>query len=528
MTVQQTPPPDPLHTPPPRRPWLGRIVALLLVLGLAGSAWWLVQRANAPAAPAARGGGPGGPGGGGPGGGPPGMGGGGAATVGVARARQGDLPVLVNALGTVTPVTQVVLRPQVSGVLTEVLFTEGQTVQKGQLLARIDPRPFEQALTQAQGERARIQAQLSAARVTLGRYETLWKQDSIARQDVDTQAALVKQLEGQVQSATASEGNARINLGYARITAPIAGRIGLRAVDPGNMVQAGATTGIATLTQMTPIDVKFAVPQDRVPDVLAAQRTGALPVQALGGTRDDMLAAGRFLTLDNVIDTATGTLQAKARFDNAQGQLFPNQFVNVRLQLGATPGVLVPVTAVRTGPDGDYVYVVDAERVARMRPVKRGGATVDEVLVTSGVQAGETVVTEGGDRVKDGGRVSLAGERPMGRASGAPGARGPRRGASGAPAAAGAPPASGAAPARPVASGERAAAPAPARASPPAPQSAEPAASAPATPASGAWLQRLPPELREKVLAMPPEERRAYLEMLRERRRAREAQQGAQ
>ncbi|WOP14313.1 efflux RND transporter periplasmic adaptor subunit [Ottowia sp. SB7-C50] len=324
--------------------------------------------------------------------------------------------------------TQVVLRPQVSGVLTEVLFTEGQTVQKGQLLARIDPRPFEQALTQAQGERARIQAQLSAARVTLGRYETLWKQDSIARQDVDTQAALVKQLEGQVQSATASEGNARINLGYARITAPIAGRIGLRAVDPGNMVQAGATTGIATLTQMTPIDVKFAVPQDRVPEVLAAQRTGALPVQALGGTREDVLAAGRFLTLDNVIDTATGTLQAKARFDNAQGQLFPNQFVNVRLQLGATPGVLVPVTAVRTGPDGDYVYVVDAERVAHMRPVKRGGATVDEVLVTSGVQAGETVITEGGDRVKDGGRVSLAGERPMGRASGAPGARGPRGG----------------------------------------------------------------------------------------------------
>ena len=267
MTVQQTPPPDPLQTPPPRRPWLGRIVALLLVLGLAGSAWWLVQRANAPATPAARGvGGPGS--GGGPGGGGPGMmgggGGGASATVGVARARQGNLPIVIDALGTVTPVTQVVLRPQVSGVLTEVLFTEGQTVQKGQLLARIDPRPFEQALTQAQGERARIQAQLSAARVTLGRYETLWKQDSIARQDVDTQAALVKQLEGQVQSATASEGNARINLGYARITAPIAGRIGLRAVDPGNMVQAGATTGIATLTQMTPIDVKFSGPQDRV------------------------------------------------------------------------------------------------------------------------------------------------------------------------------------------------------------------------------------------------------------------------
>ncbi len=503
----------------PRSRWLGRVLALLFVLGLAASAWWLVQRANAPAAPAARatGGGPGGPGA---------MGGGGAATVGVARARQGDLPIVINALGTVTPVTQVVLRPQVSGVLTEVLFTEGQAVQKGQLLARIDPRPFEQALAQAQGERARIQAQLAAARVTLGRYQTLWQQDSIARQDVDTQAALVKQLEGQVQSSTASEGNARINLGYARITAPISGRIGLRAVDPGNMVQAGGTTGIATITQMAPIDVKFAVPQDRVQDVLAAQRDRAgaepsqegvnsvggqrtprsgqarapslLPVQALDRTLDEVLASGRFLTLDNVIDTATGTLQAKARFDNAQGQLFPNQFVNVRLQLGATPGVLVPVTAVRTGPDGDYVYVVDAERVAHMRPVRRGGAMVDEVLITSGVQAGEMVVTEGGDRVKDGGRVTLAGERPAGRAADA---RGPGAAAAGKVDAAGAESATAAASAAAGASAPTAAAP---------------------TDAAGrsGSLERLPPELREKVMAMPAEERRAYLQQLREQRAA--------
>jgi multidrug efflux system membrane fusion protein len=397
-----------------------------------------------------------------------------AATVGVAQARQGELPVVIHALGTVTPVTQVVLRPQVSGVLTEVLFTEGQAVQKGQLLARIDPRPFEQALAQAQGERARIEAQLSAARVTLGRYETLWKQDSIARQDVDTQAALVKQLEGQVQSSRASEGNARINLGYTRITAPIGGRIGLRAVDPGNMVQAGATTGIATITQMAPIDVRFAVPQDRVQDVLAAQRAQALPVTALDRTRDEELARGRFLTLDNVIDTATGTLQAKARFDNAQGQLFPNQFVNVRLQLGATPGVLVPVTAVRTGPQGEYVYVVDADRTARMRAIRRGGATVSDVLITSGVAAGETVVTEGGDRVREGGRVQLA---------------------------------------------EAAAALLPDQAAAPAGS----AASAPQRAAGGAagrpgFMERLPPEMREKVQAMSPEERRAFFQKQREQR----------
>ena len=527
------PPTTPAAAAPlrPRKRWLGRLLALLLVLGLAGSAWWLVQRAKAPAAPAARGGPGGGPGGGGPGA----TGGGASATVGVARARQGELPIVISALGTVTPVTQVLLRPQVSGVLTEVLFTEGQVVNKGQLLARIDPRPFEQALAQAQGERARIQAQLAAARVTLGRYETLWKQDSIARQDVDTQAALVKQLEGQVQSSTASEGNARINLDFARITAPIAGRIGLRAVDPGNMVQAGATTGIATITQMAPIDVKFAVPQDRVPEVIGAQRASAgaagpsqvgasplggqrttrsgeawgsttLPVQALDRTRDDVLATGRFLTLDNVIDTATGTLQAKARFDNAKSELFPNQFVNVRLRLGATPGVLVPVTAVRTGPNGDYVYVVDAERVAHMRAVKRGGATVDEVLVSAGVQAGEMVVTEGGDRVKDGGKVALAGERPAG------GARGPRGGASGAARAGSAPVAAASEPKRPPVAAASA------------PIAADSGASAPARAASAAWMERLPPEVREKVMAMPPEERRAFIQQLRERKAAREAQ----
>ena len=320
---------------------------------------------------------------------------------------------------------------------------------------------------------------------------------------MDTQAALVKQLEGQVQSSTASEGNARINLGYARITAPISGRIGLRAVDPGNMVQAGGTTGIATITQMAPIDVKFAVPQDRVQDVLAAQRGGSLPVGALDRTRNDALAQGRFLTLDNVIDTATGTLQAKARFDNAQGQLFPNQFVNVRLQLGATPGVLVPVTAVRTGPEGDYVYVVDAERVAHMRPVKRGGATVDHVLITSGVQAGELVVTEGGDRVKDGGKVALAGEA-RGPRGGASGAREPRGGASGAARAGSAPAAATSDSNRPSAQvGSVQEAP-------------DSGASAPARPVSGAWMDRLPPDVREKVMAMPPEERRAYLQQLRE------------
>jgi len=455
------------------RVWLGRALALVVVVALVGAAWWLVQRGkSAPAGPL-----------GGAGGGPGGMralAAMGSATVGVATARQGELPVIVNALGTVTPVAQVVVRPQVTGVLTEVLFTEGQTVKKDQLLARIDPAPFEQALAQAQGQRARDEAQLAAARVTLGRYEQLWKQDSIAHQDLDTQTALVKQLEGAVQADKANEGSARINLEYTRITAPIGGRIGLRAVDPGNMVTAGLATGIATITQMAPIDVKFSVPQDRVPEVLRAQRDGALPVQALDRTRDEVLASGKFLTLDNVIDTATGTLLGKARFDNADLQLFPNQFVNVQLKLGATPGVLVPVTAVRTGPQGDYVYVVDGERNAHMRPVKRGGATVENILISSGLQAGDVVVTEGGDRVQDGARVQLAGDAAQAAASRAGRASAPAGGRGGASAAAGA--ASGVIPA--------------------------------------SVMERLPPDMRERVQAMTPDEQRAFLERLRAARRA--------
>ncbi|MDO5626450.1 MAG: efflux RND transporter periplasmic adaptor subunit, partial [Pseudomonadota bacterium] len=238
------------------------------------------------------------------------------------------------------------------------------------------------------------------------------------------------QLTATVASGKAAEDAAALNLGHTRIIAPISGRIGLRAVDAGNLVSSGTATGIATLTQIDPIDVLFAVPQERIDEVRAAQRAGALPVQALDSTRARTLAEGRFTTLDNAIDPTTGTVRAKARFANAGGALFPNQFVNVRLQLGTRSGVLVPVTAVRTGPQGDYVYVIDDERVAHMRPVQRGMATAEQVLITQGVQAGERVVTEGGDRVKDGGRVQLAGDGagggPQGAASGAGAARGPR------------------------------------------------------------------------------------------------------
>ncbi|EHL24967.1 RND family efflux transporter MFP subunit [Acidovorax sp. NO-1] len=382
------------------------MLALALVALVGAAAWYLIQRAN------------------GESGGPPGFGGGGRpmVTVGDAAVRKAELPVVIDALGTVIPATTVTLRPQVSGMLTQVLFTEGQMVRKGQLLAQIDPRPFEQALMQAQGTRQRDEAQLENARLTLARYRTLLSQDSIARQDVDTQAALVKQLEGTVMTNRAQESAARLNLDYTRITAPVSGRIGLRTVDAGNYVTSGDAAGLATITQVAPIDVQFSVPQDRVGDILAAQADAtALAVTALDRTRKAELDKGRFSTLDNQVDTTTGTVKAKARFDNAAGTLFPNQFVNVQLLLRNVPAVVVPVTAVRTGANGDYVYVINEDRTVSLRKVKRGQATVGLIAIVEGLQEGERVVTEGGDRLQDGMAVQLPG---------AAGARGPRNGAS--------------------------------------------------------------------------------------------------
>jgi len=325
----------------------------------------------------------------------------------------------------------------VSGTITQILYREGQTVSRGQVLAIIDPRPLEMALMQAQGALTRDEAQLANAKVQLERNRTLLAQDSIARQDVDTQAALVKQLEGTVTSDRASEAAARVNLEFTRITAPVAGRIGLRTVDPGNTVAAGGTTGIAVITQIHPIDVQFAVPQGRIPDIQTQVAAGAkLEVTATDRNRSDVLDRGTFSTLDNLVDTTTGTVKAKARFENTAGLLFPNQFVNVRLTLRTIDTLVVPVTAVRTGPNGPYVYVIAEDRTVSMRAVKRGEATVDVIAITEGLKAGELVVTEGGDRLSEGSRVQLQGERPA--ATGPrPQGGGRRRGQGGA----GAPPA---------------------------------------------------------------------------------------
>jgi multidrug efflux system membrane fusion protein len=277
------------------------------------------------------------------------------------------------------------------------------------------------ALLQASGQRQRDEAQLESARVTLARFRTLLEQDSIARQEVDTQAALVKQLEGTVMTDRAAEGVARLNLSHTRVKAPITGRVGLRVVDMGNLVGSGDAAGIAVITQLSPIDVEFAIPQDQVAQVQARVNQGArLPAVALDRTRTTELASGSFAALDNQVDVQTGTVRAKARFANATQALFPSQFVNLRLQVRTIrDAVVVPVTALRHGASGDFVYVLRADRTVSLRPVTRGQSALDKVQVTTGLQAGEQVITEGADRLKDGARVTLPGERRRRPAEGA-------------------------------------------------------------------------------------------------------------
>jgi membrane fusion protein, multidrug efflux system len=371
-----TNPPDTTECPrmSRRTSIIGSVVAVLALAGLGGLAWYLTQPASEKPASAA-GAGPGGPGG--PGGGGAGRRGPPSTTVGVATAELANIPIVLEALGTVTPLATVRVKPQVSGVMQKVLFKEGQLVKAGELLATIDPRQFEMALMQSIGQRQQGEAQLDSARVTLQRFKTLLEQDSIARQEVDTQFALVKQLEATLTINKANEGTARLNLGYIRIVAPVSGRVGLRTVDVGNVVNTSDANGIALITQITPIDVVFSIPQDRAGELQQATSTGSaspMTVTALDRTRATVLDTGTFASLDNQVDTTTGTVKAKARFANSKLALFPSQFVNVQLLVRTIENaVVVPVTAVRRGTSGDYVYVVNSEaRTVSLRPVQRG------------------------------------------------------------------------------------------------------------------------------------------------------------
>ncbi|MEP7245132.1 MAG: efflux RND transporter periplasmic adaptor subunit [Gammaproteobacteria bacterium] len=385
----------------PRARWRSsRVASFLLVLGclalLGGLGWYLSHR-NAKEGPTAGG-----------------ARGRSTATVAFAVAKRVDIPIRLEALGTVTPLAMATVRPQVSGVLQEIYYHEGQNIERGQPLALIDQRPFQLALEQANAQQQRDEAELANARVILERNQTLLSQDSIAKQDVDTQQASVKQLQGVVGADRAAVGAARLNLAYSRVVAPISGRVGLRPVDVGNYVATGDTAGIATITQVTPIDVAFTLPADSVPAIQKRVSEGAvLPTTVLDRSRTNALGAGTFLTLDNQIDSQTGTVRAKARFDNSKGALFPNQFVNVQLQLDTIrQAVVVPAAAVRHGPQGDFVYTVAADNTAHIKAVKVGPSVDDQTSITTGLEAGEKVVTEGGDRLTEGSAVRLPGQKP--------------------------------------------------------------------------------------------------------------------
>lgn len=406
---------DPADRKGRRTRWIWIIGAVLL----AAFVIWLVaphddQSASGPGAQGGQGGRGAMGGGGGRGGGGGGRGGRGGApsTVGSAKLAKSDAPIYLYALGTATPTQTVTVRTQISGQLQTVAFREGQMVKKGQFLAQIDPRPYEQQLAQAEGTLAKDQATLANARLDLKRYQTLLAQDSIARQQVDTQAALVRQYEAQVKSDQAAVGAQRLNLTYAHIVSPISGRVGLRQVDPGNYVTPGDTNGIVVVTEVNPIDVLFTVPEDNLPQVSAALRGGPLEATAFDRTQQTQLAVGRLLTLDNQVDTTTGTVRAKARFDNSSGALFPNQFVNIRLLVSTLKGVVMaPTSAVLRGSQGLFVWVVDPDdKTVSMRTVKTGPAVGDNTAITSGLDAGEIVVTDGSDRLREGQRVFLAGD----------------------------------------------------------------------------------------------------------------------
>lgn len=394
-----------MQSPGPRksRRWL---FGLLMVLVVAALCWWFWPAKKSPesgaAAPASAGRNAGSA--------RPGFGGSAEPTpVRVADVVTGDFPVYYKALGTVTAINTVNVRSRVAGELVKVNFQEGQRVKAGDLLAEIDPRSYEIALQQAQGTLAQNQAQLKNAQIDLQRYKGLFAEDSIARQTLDTQQALVGQYQGTIQTNQAAVNDAKLNLDFTRIRAPIAGRLGLRQLDIGNLVAANDTSALVVITQVQPITVAFTLPESELTPVLARYRSGAkLTVEAWDRGDTHKQATGVLGSLDNQIDTTTGTLKFKARFDNQDEALFPNQFVNVRLLSDTLKGVvLVPSAAVQYGVDGTFVYAMDGNDKVKIRQLKVGPTDGTNTVVEQGLAQGDRVVLEGTDRLRDGSRVEV-------------------------------------------------------------------------------------------------------------------------
>jgi multidrug efflux system membrane fusion protein len=339
---------------------------------------------------------------------------GGPLPVSVAKVTTADVPVIIDALGTVTPLSTVTVRPQVTGPIVKIAFREGQTIEKGGLLAEIDPRPYQAALDQARGQLARDQAGLAGARTDLVRYQRLLAQNSVAQQTYSDELATVNQDEAAVEADKAAIETARLNLSYCRITSPVTGLVGLRQVDLGNLVQANQATGIVTVSQMQPMSVLFTVPENDLSQIFQHLHGGQkLVVQAWDRNLEHLIATGTLASIDNQINTSTGTLQLRALFDNSSSELFPNEFVNVKLVVDTLAHqIVVPGAAVQNGPSSNFVYIVNPDHTVTMRTVTTGPTDGNDIAITKGLTPGLTVVTDGADQLKDGAKVLLPGEQP--------------------------------------------------------------------------------------------------------------------
>jgi multidrug efflux system membrane fusion protein len=373
------------------RRWIPWLVTLLLLAAVIGGLIWFLPH-SAPTAP--RGGR---------------FTSGGPMPVVSAAVAAGDMPITLDALGTVTPLATVTVRTQINGQLTQIAFQEGQHVKKGDFLAQIDPRPYQIALEQAEAQLAKDAALLKNAQLDLARYQKLLKQDSISQQQRDTQEYLVRQYEGTVKADQAQVDSAKLNLTYCRIVAPISGRVGLRQVDVGNYVQTSDSGGIVVITQLQPISVIFTLPEDDLRAVMPRLQAGAsLPVTVYDRSRTTVLATGTLATVDNQIDTTTGTVKLRATFDNADEALFPNQFVNARLLVDTLKGaMIVPTAAIQRGAPGTFVYVIGADGTVTIRTVKLGPTDGERVAIENGLEQGEKVVVDGADKLRDGAKVRL-------------------------------------------------------------------------------------------------------------------------